>query len=49
LDNEVESRLLHYATIDIEGFEFVMLKKFEDLGEYATDGIVICQVNGIKI
>ncbi|KAI1715878.1 hypothetical protein Ddc_10797 [Ditylenchus destructor] len=45
LDQNVGSRLLHYAAIDIEGFEFPMLKEFGDSGQYHINGIVICQMD----
>ncbi|KAI1697262.1 hypothetical protein DdX_18582 [Ditylenchus destructor] len=45
LDQDVGNRLMHYAAIDIEGFEFPMLKEFGDSGEYHINGVVICQMD----
>ncbi|KAI1697552.1 hypothetical protein DdX_18439 [Ditylenchus destructor] len=45
LDQDVGSRLMHYAAIDIDGFEFPMLKEFGDSGQYHLNGVVICQMD----
>lgn len=44
LDKDIGSRIIHYGTIDIEGYEFPILKEFEDFGRYHSNGVAVCQV-----
>lgn len=44
LDEYVGNRLVHYASIDIDGYEFPLLRELEDDGQYHQDFIVMCQV-----
>ncbi|KAI1715906.1 hypothetical protein Ddc_10827 [Ditylenchus destructor] len=45
LDQDVGRRFMHYASIDIDGWEFPMLKEFGDSGQYSLNGVVICQMD----
>uniref|UniRef100_A0AC35EZC2 Methyltransferase FkbM domain-containing protein n=1 Tax=Panagrolaimus sp. PS1159 TaxID=55785 RepID=A0AC35EZC2_9BILA len=45
LDDFIESRFIHYLTIDIEGFEYGILRELIGDGEFAKAGIVICQID----
>uniref|UniRef100_A0AC35EYI7 Methyltransferase FkbM domain-containing protein n=1 Tax=Panagrolaimus sp. PS1159 TaxID=55785 RepID=A0AC35EYI7_9BILA len=45
LDNFVKSRLVHYMTIDIEGFEFGILEALLPSKKLYKEGITLCQVS----
>uniref|UniRef100_A0A914YDK5 Methyltransferase FkbM domain-containing protein n=1 Tax=Panagrolaimus superbus TaxID=310955 RepID=A0A914YDK5_9BILA len=45
LDEFVESRFIHYLTIDIEGFEYGILRELIGNGQFAKAGIIICQID----
>uniref|UniRef100_A0A914R4M5 Methyltransferase FkbM domain-containing protein n=1 Tax=Panagrolaimus davidi TaxID=227884 RepID=A0A914R4M5_9BILA len=45
LDEFVGSRFIHYLTIDIEGFEYGILRELINNGQFAKAGITICQID----
>ena len=47
LDKFVGSRIVHYMTIDIEGFEYPILEGLMRGKLLAEQGIVFCQVSAV--
>ena len=45
LDNYVGQRLVHYMTIDIEGFEYSILNEILLGRKLASQGIAFCQID----
>ncbi|KAK0394986.1 hypothetical protein QR680_001045 [Steinernema hermaphroditum] len=45
LDQFVQTRLIHYATLDIEGFEFPILESMRTDGVIHKENVVLCQLD----
>lgn len=45
MDNFVHSRFLHYLTIDIEGYEYIILESLIGTGKFAKENITFCQID----
>uniref|UniRef100_A0A914PMX8 Methyltransferase FkbM domain-containing protein n=1 Tax=Panagrolaimus davidi TaxID=227884 RepID=A0A914PMX8_9BILA len=45
LDDLVKTRFVHYLTIDIEGFEYIILRELVGNGKFAHSDIVFCQID----
>ena len=45
LDQHVHSRLIHFATMDIEGYEYVLMKAMLRGGPFHDAGLVFCQLD----
>ena len=45
LDKYINQRLVHFATIDLGGFEYTILEElFDNLGNLSRQGVVFCQI-----
>lgn len=45
LENEIGSKLIHYLSIDTEGYEYIILKELVGTGKFARSGIEFCQID----
>lgn len=45
MDKEIGSRLIHYLSIDTEGYEYIILNSLVGNGTFAKSGIEFCQID----
>uniref|UniRef100_A0A1I7XX51 Methyltransf_21 domain-containing protein n=1 Tax=Steinernema glaseri TaxID=37863 RepID=A0A1I7XX51_9BILA len=45
LDTYAKSRFIHYASLDIEGFEYTLLRSMQKGGTIHRENVVICQMD----